>query len=76
MSLPGDATRTYVSGLANVGVGDIVHGDIWGYTSASYYVEGPAPYGGVVVANTTNLFPSPVGDLGVLRGTLQAIGGM
>lgn len=51
-------------------------GDIWGYTSASYYVEGPAPYGGVVVANTTNLFPSPVGDLGVLRGTLQAIGGV
>ena len=42
-------------------------GDIWGYTSAAYYIEGPAPYGGVVVTNTTNLFPSPVGDLGVLR---------
>jgi CubicO group peptidase (beta-lactamase class C family) len=51
-------------------------GDIWGYTSASYYVKGPAPYGGVVVTNTTNLFPSPVGDLGVLRDTLQAIGGV
>jgi hypothetical protein len=30
----------------------------------------------LVVTNTTNLFPSPVGDLGVLRGTLQAIGGV
>jgi CubicO group peptidase (beta-lactamase class C family) len=48
-------------------------GDIWGYTSASYYVEGPAPYGDVVVTNTTNLFPSPVGDLGVLRQTLLAL---
>jgi CubicO group peptidase (beta-lactamase class C family) len=48
-------------------------GDIWGYTSASYYVEGPAPYGDVVVTNTTNLFPSPVGDLGVLRETLRAL---
>jgi CubicO group peptidase (beta-lactamase class C family) len=48
-------------------------GDIWGYTSASYYVEGPAPYGDVVVTNTTNLFPSPVGDLGVLRDTLRAL---
>jgi CubicO group peptidase (beta-lactamase class C family) len=48
-------------------------GDIWGYTSASYYVKGPAPYGGVVVTNTTNLFPSPVGDLGVLRETLRAL---
>jgi CubicO group peptidase (beta-lactamase class C family) len=50
-------------------------GDIWGYTSAAYYVEGPAPFGGVVVTNTTNLFPSPVGDLGVLRQTLLAISG-
>jgi CubicO group peptidase (beta-lactamase class C family) len=50
-------------------------GDIWGYTSASYYVQGPAPFGGVVVTNTTNLFPSPVGDLGVLRQTLLAISG-
>jgi CubicO group peptidase (beta-lactamase class C family) len=48
-------------------------GDIFGYTSASYFVEGPRPYGGVVVTNTTNLFPSPVGDLGVLRNTLQAL---
>ena len=51
-------------------------GDIWGYTSASYYIEGSKPYGGVVVTNTTNLFPSPVGDLEVLRETLQAIGGV
>jgi hypothetical protein len=50
-------------------------GDIWGYTSAAYYVQGPAPYGGVVVTNTTNLFPSPVGDLGVLRQTLLALAG-
>jgi len=49
-------------------------GDIWGYTSASYYVEGPPPFGDVVVTNTTNLFPSPVGDLGVLREALRAIG--
>jgi hypothetical protein len=48
-------------------------GDIFGWTSASYYVEGPRPYGGVVVTNTTNLFPSPVGDLGVLRVTLRAL---
>jgi CubicO group peptidase (beta-lactamase class C family) len=50
-------------------------GDIWGYTSAAYYVQGPAPYGGVVVTDTTNLFPSPVGDLGVLRQTLLALAG-
>jgi CubicO group peptidase (beta-lactamase class C family) len=50
-------------------------GDTFGYTSASYYVEGPRPYGGVVVTNTTNLFPSPVGDLGVLRDTLRALRG-
>jgi D-alanyl-D-alanine carboxypeptidase len=48
-------------------------GDIFGYTSASYYVEGPRPFNGVVVTNTTNLFPSPVGDLGVLRNTLRAL---
>jgi hypothetical protein len=48
-------------------------GDTFGYTSAAYYVEGARPYGGVVVTNTTNLFPSPVGDLGVLRATLQAL---
>jgi CubicO group peptidase (beta-lactamase class C family) len=50
-------------------------GDIFGYTSASYYVEGRRPYGGVVVTNVTNLFPSPVGDLGVLRDTLRALRG-
>jgi CubicO group peptidase (beta-lactamase class C family) len=50
-------------------------GDIFGYTSASYYVEGPHPYGGMVVANVTNLFPSPVGDLGVLRDALRAVAG-
>jgi CubicO group peptidase (beta-lactamase class C family) len=49
-------------------------GDIFGWTSASYYVEGRRPYGGAVVTNTTNLFPSPVGDLGVLRATLRALG--
>jgi len=48
-------------------------GDIFGYTSASYYVEGPRPYGGAVVTNVTNLWPSPVGDLGVLRNTLRAL---
>lgn len=48
-------------------------GDIFGYTSSSYYVEGPRPYGHVVVTNVTNLFPSPVGDLGVLRDTLRAL---
>jgi CubicO group peptidase (beta-lactamase class C family) len=46
-------------------------GDVFGYTSASYYLEGPAPYDELVVTNTTNLFPSPVGDLGVLRDTLR-----
>jgi CubicO group peptidase (beta-lactamase class C family) len=50
-------------------------GDIFGYTSASCYMEGPRPYGGVVVTNVTNLFPSPVGDLGVLRDTLRALRG-
>jgi hypothetical protein len=29
-----------------------------------------------VAATAPNLFPSPVGDLGVLRETLQAIGGV
>jgi D-alanyl-D-alanine carboxypeptidase len=48
-------------------------GDVFGYTSASYYVEGPSPYDGLVVTNTTNLFPSPVGDLGALRDTLLAL---
>jgi CubicO group peptidase (beta-lactamase class C family) len=48
-------------------------GDVFGYTSASYYIEGPSPYDHLVVTNTTNLFPSPVGDLGVLRDTLRAV---
>jgi D-alanyl-D-alanine carboxypeptidase len=48
-------------------------GDVWGYTSASYYVEGPRALDGLVVTNTTNLLPSPVGDLGVLAGTLRAL---
>jgi hypothetical protein len=48
-------------------------GDVWGYTSASYYVEGPPALDGLVVTNTTNLLPSPVGDLGVLAGTLRAL---
>jgi D-alanyl-D-alanine carboxypeptidase len=47
-------------------------GDIFGYTSASYFVEGP-PFDRWVVTDTTNLFPSPVGDLGVLRDTLRAM---
>ena len=46
-------------------------GDVFGYTSASYYVEG-ARFDGWVLINTTNLFPSPVGDLGVLRETLRS----
>ena len=46
-------------------------GDVFGYTSASYYVEG-APFDGWVLTNTTNLFPSPVGDLGLLRETLRS----
>jgi CubicO group peptidase (beta-lactamase class C family) len=48
-------------------------GDIWGYTSASYYVEGPPAVDELVVTNTTNLLPSPVGDLGVLARTLRAL---
>jgi hypothetical protein len=48
-------------------------GDIFGYTSASYYVEGPATFDGLVVTNTTNLFPDPVGDLGALAATLRTL---
>lgn len=47
-------------------------GDIFGYTSASYFIEG-RPFDRWVVTDTTNLFPSPVGDLGVLRDTLRAM---
>ena len=47
-------------------------GDVFGYTSAAYFVEG-RPFDRWVVTNTTNLFPSPVGDLGVLRDTLRAM---
>jgi CubicO group peptidase (beta-lactamase class C family) len=48
-------------------------GDVFGYTSAAYYVQGPPALDGLVVTNTTNLFPSPVGDLGVLKATLRAL---
>jgi D-alanyl-D-alanine carboxypeptidase len=47
-------------------------GDVFGYTSAAYFIEGP-PFDRWVVTDTTNLFPSPVGDLGVLRDTLRAM---
>lgn len=47
-------------------------GDVFGYTSAAYFIEG-RPFDRWVVTDTTNLFPSPVGDLGVLRDTLRAI---
>jgi len=43
-------------------------GDIFGYASAGYFVEGQD----LVVANATNLFPQPVGDLGLLRNVLRA----
>jgi CubicO group peptidase (beta-lactamase class C family) len=43
-------------------------GDIFGYASAAYFVENQ----GLVVANATNLFPQPVGDLGLLRNVLRA----
>ena len=36
--------------------------------SAGYYVENQA----LVVTNAVNLFPQPVGDLGVLRNVLRA----
>ncbi|HKZ13087.1 MAG TPA: serine hydrolase domain-containing protein [Solirubrobacterales bacterium] len=49
-------------------------GDVFGYTSAAYFVEG-RPFDRWVVTNTTNLFPSPVGDLGLLRDTLRALRG-
>ncbi len=42
-------------------------GDIFGYESAAYYV----PQEDLVVANTVNAFPLPVGDLGVLRDVLR-----
>jgi CubicO group peptidase (beta-lactamase class C family) len=42
-------------------------GDIFGYESAAYYVE----QGNLVVTNTDNLFPAPVGDLGMLRDVLR-----
>ena len=43
-------------------------GDIFGYASAGYFVENQ----GLVVTNATNLFPQPVGDLGLLRNVLRA----
>jgi CubicO group peptidase (beta-lactamase class C family) len=48
-------------------------GDVFGYTSATYAIQ-HGPFNGVVVSTTTNLFPAPVGDLGVLRDTLRALG--
>ena len=42
-------------------------GNIFGYSSASYYVEEED----VVVTNTVDIFPQPVGDLGVLREVLR-----
>jgi CubicO group peptidase (beta-lactamase class C family) len=43
-------------------------GDIFGYESAAYYV----PQEDLVVTNTVNAFPLPVGDLGMLRDVLRA----
>ncbi|HEX2436357.1 MAG TPA: serine hydrolase domain-containing protein [Solirubrobacterales bacterium] len=43
-------------------------GNIFGYSSAGYYVENQA----VAVTNAVNLFPQPVGDLGALRNMLRA----
>jgi hypothetical protein len=43
-------------------------GDIFGWESAAYYVRQED----LVVTNTDNLFPTPVGDLGVLREVLRA----
>jgi CubicO group peptidase (beta-lactamase class C family) len=43
-------------------------GDIFGYASAAYFVEGQD----LIVTNTVNLFPQPVGDLGLLRNVLRA----
>ena len=42
-------------------------GDTFGYASAAYFVEGQD----LVVTNTVNLFPQPVGDLGLLRDVLR-----
>ena len=42
-------------------------GDTFGYPSAAYFVEGQD----LVVTNTVNLFPQPVGDLGLLRDVLR-----
>jgi CubicO group peptidase (beta-lactamase class C family) len=42
-------------------------GDIFGWESAAYYV----PQEDLVVTNTDNLFPTPVGDLGLLRKVLR-----
>jgi CubicO group peptidase (beta-lactamase class C family) len=42
-------------------------GDIFGWESAAYYV----PQEDLVVTNTDNLFPTPVGDLGLLRDVLR-----
>ena len=42
-------------------------GDIFGWESAAYYV----PQEDLVVTSTDNLFPTPVGDLGLLRDVLR-----
>jgi CubicO group peptidase (beta-lactamase class C family) len=43
-------------------------GDDFGYASAAYYV----PQEDLVVTNTINLWPTPIGDLGLLRDVLRA----
>lgn len=43
-------------------------GNIFGYSSASYFVEEED----LVVTSTVDIFPQPVGDLGVLRDVLRA----
>jgi CubicO group peptidase (beta-lactamase class C family) len=43
-------------------------GDIFGYASAAYYV----PQEDLVVTNTINIWPTPIGDLGLLRDVLRA----
>lgn len=42
-------------------------GDIFGWESAAYYVQEED----LVVTNTDNLFPTPIGDLGLLRDVLR-----
>ena len=44
-------------------------GNVFGYSSAAYWVEEED----LVVANTVDIFPQPVGDLGMLREVLRAV---